>query len=203
MKAQLLPQLFLGAIALSALAACRGETSRETPIVPIRNMYKQPRYNMQGESAFFKDDGRTMRPQVDGTISRETETDPELAKGRLADNSGYVLTIPKAVVDEFGGMAQLLDRGEQRFGIYCAPCHDPSGGGQGIVVKHGMQVPPTFHQKRIREIPDGQLFATISNGISNMPAYGPQIRPSDRWAIVGHVRALQVSQASVAQKETP
>ncbi len=197
MKASLLG----GFLAISTLVACRGETSRETPIVPIRNMYMQPRYNMQGESAFFKDDGRNMRPQVEGTVSQEMTTDPEVGKGRLADGSGYAMTIPASVVEESGGMAQLLERGEKRYGIYCVPCHDSSGGGQGIVVKHGMQLPPTFHQKRIREIPDGQLFATISNGVSNMPAYGPQIPVRDRWAIVAHVRALQLSQLTVAQKE--
>lgn len=183
----------------ASLVACRGETSREAPIVPIRNMYSQPRYNIQGSSDFFADK-RTMRPQVEGTISKEMEVDAEYGSGRLEDESGYVLTLPKRAAAEFGGMKELLQRGRERYGIYCTPCHDGTGAGQGIVIKRGMLMPPTFHQDRIRHIPDGQLFSTISNGIRNMPAYGPQIPVRDRWAIVSYVRALQLG-AGESEKE--
>jgi mono/diheme cytochrome c family protein len=186
----------LGAMVTGTLG-CRGGTTKENPIVGIRNMYDQPKYNTQTESTYFEDH-RTMRPPVENTVSRELELDPEIAKGRLPDDSGYVLTMPRSVVETAGGMENVLTRGQQRFGIYCSPCHDNTGSGRGMAVKRGMMAPPTFHQDRIRHMPDGQLFATISNGIRNMPAYGIQVPIADRWAIVAYVRALQLSQATVA-----
>jgi mono/diheme cytochrome c family protein len=139
-----------------------------------------------------------MRQPVEGTVARETELDPEVAEGRLPDDSGYVLTVPKPAIDRAGGMQGLVTRGQERFNIYCAPCHDKTGSGKGMVVKHGMLAPPSFHQDRIRHMPDGQMFATISNGIRNMPAYGIAVPVEDRWAIVSYVRALQLSQAPIA-----
>lgn len=185
------------ALGLTALAGCRGQTSEDPPIVPVRNMYHQPRYNIQSESDLF-DDKRTMRPRVAGTIGRSQSVDSRIADGRLEDGSGYVLTIPEEVIKAGGGMETITERGKARFGIYCVPCHDGTGSGQGIVVKRGMLAPPSFHQDRIRKMPDGQLFATISNGIRNMPAYSQSIPESDRWSIVAYVRALQVSQAPLA-----
>jgi mono/diheme cytochrome c family protein len=191
--------LLLGTVALSALAACRGQTSRDEPIVGIRNMYDQVKYDIQEESKFFPD-RRTMRPIVDGVVSHDQETDPAIAQGRLDDGSGYVLEIPEAVVARHGGREAMLKRGQARYGIYCAPCHDGTGSGEGMVKKRAIAsgaaafVPPTFHQDRIRHIPDGQLFATITNGKSNMPPYAMQIPVDDRWAIVGYVRVLQMAQ---------
>lgn len=195
MKATL---LVIGLVGASVLGGCRGETSRETPIVPIRNMYNQPKYSIQGESEFFADH-RTMRPPPEGVVSREEEWDETIATGRLDDDSGYILTIPENVLEQAGGMAALEKRGQDRFGIYCTPCHDHTGSGDGMIVKHGLMHPPTFHQDRLRHAPDGQIFATISNGIRNMPAYGPQVPVRDRWAIVSYVRALQISQAPLAE----
>ncbi|MBX3190968.1 MAG: cytochrome c [Labilithrix sp.] len=184
-----------------ALAAigCRGQTSKETPIFGIRNMYDQPKYLVQEESAFFADH-RTMRPLVDGVVARDEELDLRIAQGRLEDQTGYVLEIPKEVVARMGGMDPMLARGKARYGIYCQPCHDATGAGQGLVKKRAVAsgatafVPPTFHQDRLRHAPDGQIFATITNGKSNMPPYGNQIPISDRWAIVAYVRALQIAQ---------
>ncbi len=186
----------------SALIGCRGETTHETPFVGIRNMYNQPKSKIQGESAFFADH-RDMRPPVEGSVSREAEIDDRIGKGLLEDNSGYVLTVPNEVVAQAGGMDPLVHRGQDRFGIYCTPCHDKTGSGNGMVVKRGMLKPPSFHEERIRHLPDGQIFATISNGIRNMPAYGPQIPVNDRWAIVSYVRALELSQAQVASEKKP
>jgi len=196
-------RIVLGAVALAALVGCRGQTSRETPIFGIRNMYDQPRYDMQEESAFFPD-RRTMRPLVEGVVAHDQEVDPQIAQGRLEDESGYVLEIPKAVVARNGGMQALAARGKERFGIYCAPCHDNTGSGEGLVKRRAVAsgaaafVPPTFHQDRIRHMPDGQLFATITNGKGNMPPYAMQIKVDDRWAIVSYVRALQVAQPKMA-----
>lgn len=194
------------ALPLVLLCACRGEVTQETPYVGIRNMYDQPKYLMQQEGAFFED-GRAMRPPVEGTLSREEEIDPQIARGRLEDESGYVLTIPQAVVDRFGedpkgAMEKMTARGQDRYNIFCAPCHSLSGDGKGIIVRRGMLPPPTYHQDRLRHAPDGQIYATIQNGKGNMPAYAAQLPVTDRWAIVAYVRALQLSQAPLAQ-ETP
>jgi mono/diheme cytochrome c family protein len=104
------------------------------------------------------------------------------------------------IVTRFGGAVAMVARGRARFGIYGTPCHDATGAGNGLVKKRALArgatafVPPTFHQDRLRHMPDGQLFATISNGVRMMPAYGPQIPVQDRWAVVSYVRALQLSQ---------
>ncbi len=185
-----------------ALGACRGETTKDTPWVGIRNMYDQPKYSMQQEGAFF-DDKRAMRPPVEGTVSREEEIDPGVGEGRLEDGSGYVLTVPERIVTQAGGLDALVQRGQDRFGIYCTPCHDKTGSGDGMAVRRGMLKPPSFHIDRVRHMPDGQMFATISNGIRNMPAYGPQIPVRDRWAIVSYVRALELSQAQIASEQKP
>ena len=184
-------------LSLCAVAGCRGQTSADPPIVPLRNMFDQDRYDPQSESQFFAD-GRTMRTPVAGTIPRERQLDPEIGQGRLPDDSGYVLEVPNSVVAGMGGPAAMLDRGEDRFNIYCRPCHDGTGAGQGTVItRSGWQPPPpSFHQDRIRQMPDGQLFATITHGVRIMPAYGARIPVADRWAMVSYVRALQLSQVA-------
>jgi hypothetical protein len=159
-------------------------------------MHDQQRYDPQAESDFFPDH-RTMRMPVDGTVPREHELNPEIGEGRTQDDSGYVLEIPQPVVARFGGMAAMIERGEQRYNVYCRPCHDGTGGGQGTVITRAkwQPPPPSFHQDRLRHAPDGQLFATISHGVRLMPSYGARIPVTDRWAIVSYVRALQLSQA--------
>jgi mono/diheme cytochrome c family protein len=205
-RASLVLTVALAAGALSSVTGCRGQTSKESPIVGIRGMYDQPRYDMQSKVAFFPDH-RSMRLPVENTVPREEVLDQEIATGRLPDDSGYVLTIPQDVLrprdlrggpTARGGLEPLMERGEERFNIYCTPCHDKTGSGHGMAVKHGMLAPPSFHQDRIRHMPDGQIFATISNGIRNMPAYGISVPINDRWAIVAYVRALQLSQAQLA-----
>lgn len=188
--------LFVGTIVLG----CRGETSTEPPITPIRNMHTQDRYNTQMRSQFFAD-GRTMRPPVEGTIAREMVIDRATATGRTETDDGWVSAAPASVVAGFGGADAMVKRGQQRYEIYCTPCHSSVGDGKGIVQQRslGSMIPPTFHDDRIRRMPDGQMFATISNGIRNMPGYYAQISAKDRWAIVGYVRALQLSQGAVAQ----
>lgn len=189
--------LVFAAVSVSAVAGCRGQTSKETPIYGIRNMYDQPKFELQEESDLFPDH-RTMRPLVEGVVAHETDVDPQIAQGRLEDQTGYVMTIPKDVVARFGSPEAFAERGKERYNIYCAPCHDHTGSGNGLVKQRAVKggatafVPPTFHSDRLRHIPDGQLFATISNGKGNMPTY-VQIPVNDRWAIVGYVRALQVA----------
>jgi mono/diheme cytochrome c family protein len=149
-----------------------------------------------------------MRSPLEGTVARETALeDPEVATGLLADQSNYVPTLPPPVVQKAGGMDKLLARGQERFGIYCAPCHGLTGDGKGMVVckrdkvtdaceSRGFPPVPAYQDPRVRQMPDGQLFATITHGVRTMPAYGPQVPTADRWAIVAYVRALQLSQTA-------
>jgi hypothetical protein len=196
MKSALFATALVGA---TVLGGCRGQESEDSPILLLRNMHRQPRYNSQAASTYFED-GRTMRAPVAGTVSRNRfETNEEVESGVLADQSGYVMTIPQEVPTRFGGAEAMVQRGRERFGIYCTPCHDASGSGNGTVVARGYQKPPSLHDARIRQMPDGQVFATISNGVRNMPAYGAQVPVADRWAIVSYVRALELSQLSLNQ----
>lgn len=187
-------------LALSGLlgAACRGETAESTPILPLRNMHTQQRYDPQERIAFFADH-RSMRTPPAHTVPREEIPALTLSEGRLNDDSTYVLTVPEEVADHFGDMAATVARGQERYEIYCRVCHDGTGTGQGTAVKRGMAQPPSLHEARIRSMPDGQLFATISNGIRNMPPYEHSIPVHDRWAIVSYVRALQLSQPKAGE----
>ena len=89
---------------------------------------------------------------------------------------------------------EVLDRGEQRFNIYCAPCHDRTGGGNGMIVRRGYRQPPSYHIDRLRQVPIGHFFDVMTNGFGAMPDYRAQISPRDRWAIAAYIRALQLSQ---------
>ena len=197
------------ALAASALAGCREQSSEDPPILLERNMYDQERYNPESYSQFF-DDHRTMRVPVEGTVARDRyEDDPEVATGLLADRSGYVMTVPQTFIQRSGGLEKVLARGQDRFNIYCAPCHSRTGDGKGMVVckrdkvtdpcqSRGFAPLPSYNDPRLRQMPDGQIFATISHGVRIMPSYGAQVPVQDRWAIVAYVRALQLSQMAEA-----
>jgi mono/diheme cytochrome c family protein len=201
-------------LAAGALAGCQGQTSTDSPILLERNMYDQERYNPESYSDFFSDH-RTMRTPVEGTIASDRyEDDPEVATGLLADKSGYVMTIPQQVVQRANGLEKMLARGQERFGIYCAPCHGATGDGKGMVVckrdkpsdpceSRGFPPLPTYADARLRALPDGQVYATIAHGVRTMPAYGPQIPIADRWAIVGYVRALELNLMATATPNPP
>ena len=138
-----------------------------------------------------------MRVPVEGTLPREAyQGDEAIATGVLADGSAYALTIPEAVIAQGGGLGKLARRGQERFDIYCAPCHGRTGDGQGMVARSpgGFPPLPSLTDARVDQLPDGQLYATIANGVRNMPSYGAQIPVADRWAIVAYVRALELSQ---------
>jgi mono/diheme cytochrome c family protein len=210
----LLPLALPAVLLLAGLAGCREQTSSDPPALLERNMYDQERYNPESYSGFFPDH-RTMRTPVAGTLARDRyEDDPEVATGLLADSSAYVMTIPQQLVQRMGGMEKLLARGQERFAIYCAPCHGATGDGKGMVAckrdkatgpceSRGFPPLPTYEDPRLRALPDGQIYATISHGVRTMPAYGAQIPIPDRWAIVGYVRALQVSQMTAVTPTQP
>lgn len=189
------------ALVATPLLGCQGLPSEETPIVPIRNMYNQPRYDPQEKSVFFADE-RTMRPPVEGTVAREMVADIPTNTGRSADDTEWLATVPNEALGRLGGMDDALERGHERYDIYCAVCHGLQGDGCGMVSQRAASlgfsgiVAPTLQDERIRTMPDGQLYATITNGIRNMPAYSQSVPLEDRWAITSYVRALQLSWAS-------
>ncbi len=188
--------ILLGAAALvplALIARARATTSELPRIQPIRDMAKQPKYKTQSANSLFAD-GRAMRPAVEGTVARgELHEDAALWSGRAAD--GWVTAFPVPVTE------QLLRRGQERYDIYCSPCHGLAGYGDGPVAKRadalqeGTWTPPSsYHTDLVRSRPVGHLFNTVTNGIRNMPGYAAQIQAADRWAIVAYVRALQRSQ---------
>jgi mono/diheme cytochrome c family protein len=185
---------------------CIGAESNEPPVVGIRNMYNQPRYDVQERQPFFADQ-RSMRPQVEGTVSREMEQDLSTATGRTLNSTAWLIAVDTKVLNRNGGAEAFLARGQGRYNIYCATCHSISGDGRGMVSRRAAAlgasglIAPSFHDDRLRHIPDGQLFATITNGVRNMPSYAHNIPVDDRWAIVHYVRALQLSQAPAATPE--
>jgi mono/diheme cytochrome c family protein len=179
-----------------AIAGCRGGKSEDPPVHLFGDMDWQPKYQW-GEASPLFEDGRAMRPLVDGVIPLgHLNEDDGYYRGKLASGE-YVARVTdlkmgdKSIeVDE-----KLIRRGEDRFNIYCAPCHDQSGGGRGMVVQRGYPPPVDLSSDRVRnEMRDGQIFETITNGIRNMPAYRKQIPVADRWAIVTWVRVLGRSQ---------
>ncbi|HVR95097.1 MAG TPA: cytochrome c [Thermoanaerobaculia bacterium] len=173
------------ALVLLSLSGCaRGCTSSRPPIHLNPNMDVQPRYEPQAGSAFFYN-GAEMRPPVPGTVARgELRDSGPYWTGKDAGGA-FITAIPMAVDD------RVRARGAERFDIYCAACHDKGGDGKGILFERGKVPTPSFHIDRLRQMPDGQIFDTITNGFGLMPSYRYPIPVADRWAIIVHLRALQ------------
>jgi hypothetical protein len=151
-------------------------------------MHDQPKYLPLERSTFF-DDQRASRPLVPGTVAR----------GHLeADRAFYLGTSDEGILQELPMPLTytLLERGQERFNIYCSPCHDRTGAGFGMVVQRGFKRPASLHEERVRDLPVGYLFQVITNGFGVMPSYAVQVPAQDRWAIVAYIRALQFSQAA-------
>lgn len=177
----------LAVMALSVLSsACSNFTSRQPPIWVWPDMKKQDKYKPQMQSSFFAD-GRASRRPVEDTIAQETYRPDQAYSTGIADTGMYVAKNPEPITRE------LLERGQQRFNIYCAPCHDRTGSGRGIVPAKALWVPGNLHDDRIVNFVDGELYHVVSNGRRSMPGYRFQIPEKDRWAIVAYVRALQRS----------
>ena len=172
-------RVFVASWLIVSSAACR------------QDMHDQPKYVPLRQSAFFND-ARSARPVVDGTVARGQLHDDELMyTGKLKGGDADVFPMR---VD-----AAVMARGQERFNIYCAPCHGRTGQGDGMVVRRGYRRPPSFHQDRLRGAPAGHFFDVITNGFGAMPDYAAQIKAEDRWAITAFVRALQLSEhATVA-----
>jgi mono/diheme cytochrome c family protein len=194
----------LGLIVLAAaipLAGCaRGCTSSRPPIHLNPSMDNQPKVRSQSASMFFFD-GASMRQPIPGTVAiGELKEDAAFFTGKSADGQ-FVGTIPVAVDDA------MVERGRQRYTIYCQPCHDARGDGKGILFQRGNVPTATFHQEKILKYTDGQIFDVITNGQGLMASYRWPVPPADRWAIVAYVRGLQrdwqARNASAAAPTTP
>jgi mono/diheme cytochrome c family protein len=170
---------------LVTLAGCaRGCTSGRPPIHINPSMDDQPKVLSQTASTFFFD-GSSMRQPVPGTVAIDgLKEDTAFFQGKGADGQ-FVATNP-VTVDE-----AVLERGRQRYVIYCQPCHDARGDGKGILFQRGNVPTASFHDEKILKYPDGQLFDIMTNGMGLMPAYRWPIPPSDRWAIIAYIRDLE------------
>lgn len=184
-----------------------------------QDMHDQPKYRPQRpiDQIGSINDGTSARPQVEGTVARgQLRDDVEFYTGKLRNAQasataptqapatqtassqagqnaaptyqGFVTDFPMPIT------AADLDRGQERFNIYCAVCHGRLGDGSGMIVKRGFRKPPSFHDERLRNAPIGYFFDVETNGFGAMPDYASQIPPEDRWRIISYIRALQLSQ---------
>lgn len=191
----------LALVPLAMIARARSVNARQPRVHVIQDMDAQGKYKPQQRNPIFAD-GRAMRRPVAGTVARgQLDLDDHLQRG-LVDGT-YAETFPMEL------SVEIVQRGRERYEIFCSPCHGLSGYGDGIVavradeLLQGTWVPPSsFHAAPANTRQVGHIFNTITNGIRTMPAYGPQIPVEDRWAIVAYVRALQRSQLA-AREDVP
>jgi mono/diheme cytochrome c family protein len=149
-------------------------------------MHDQPRYKPLGQSNFFGDN-RSERTPVEGTVARgQLRDDEHLYAGKV--NGQPATTFPFTITES------VVKRGQERYNIYCSPCHDALGTGQGMIVRRGFKKPNSYHIDRLRQAPVGYYFDVITNGFGVMPSYAEQVAVADRWAIIAYIRALQLSQ---------
>ena len=152
-----------------------------------QDMANQPKNRPLSPSEFFPD-GRSERPLVENTVAHGSIANDELFVPK--DSNAFPLPMSQ----------ELLERGEERYKIFCAPCHGLQGDGNGMIAMRGMKHPPTYHQDRLRQAANGYFYDNITNGFGAMYGYSAQIPPRDRWAIIAYVRALQLSRnAKVAE----
>jgi mono/diheme cytochrome c family protein len=188
----------VGVLAVLLIAGKRGDLSRYRPLQIFPDMKRQLKLRPQTANGFFAS-GLSSQLPPPGTIAQEKPllvggqevfsfADAPVNTGRVPGTTNFVDLGPLPVTDA------LLARGQQRFTIYCAPCHGQTGEGNGITKKIGaMAVVANLHDKRIVELADGEIFNTVSYGKNNMQGYAPQISVEDRWAVIAYLRALQLS----------
>ncbi len=198
---------FLICVTVLSLAGLRGSFSRRPPIELFSDMVRQPKVQPETPSGFFAD-GNSSRPHAPGTIAQAPPLlvngkpvypfeDSPVNTGRLTGATNWVETNPLPVTRPF------LDRGEQQFELFCSVCHGPAGDGRGITAKYFMVAMANFHDKRLIDMTDGEIFDTITHGKNLMGAYGTSIPAQDRWAIIAYLRALQRSQLANLEDVPP
>jgi mono/diheme cytochrome c family protein len=171
-------QLVAAIICFAGVTACR------------QDMHNQPKYRALRATTFFAN-GSSARPLVEGTIARGTlQEDEAFFTGKVGN--ALVRELPFPIDD------RVLSRGQDRFNVFCTPCHDATGSGHGMVVQRGYRQPPSFHDERLRNADAGHFFDVMTNGFGAMPDYKMQLPARDRWAVVAYIRALQLSQHAAA-----
>jgi hypothetical protein len=159
-----------------------------------QDMHDQPKFIPLRMSDFYADK-RSARPIMENTVARgQLKDDTYFYTGKIGNQEGEVMPFPVT--------ADVLARGQQRYNIYCTPCHSEIGDGHGMVVQRGYRPPPSYHTDRLRKAPIGHFFDVITNGFGAMPDYAAQIPVADRWAISAYIRALQLSQ-NAQQSDLP
>ncbi len=155
------------------------------------DMHAQPRQNPLSRSDFFADQ-RSARPPVEGTVARgQLHADTYFYTGKIGASPGDYLPFPAT--------REVLDRGRERYNIYCAPCHSRVGDGNGFIPSRGFaRKPPSYHIERLQKAPLGYFYDVMTNGFGIMSDYASQISPQDRWNIAAYIRALQLSQNATA-----
>jgi hypothetical protein len=172
--------LLLAACATGSMAACR------------RDMYQQPKYKPFAANDFFPD-GSSARPLPHHTVARgHADLDTEYSQGQTEDGK-LVEAFPIPVTLE------LIKRGQERYNIHCAVCHGATGEGNGMIVQRGFPAPPSYHIDRLRSAPAGYVYHVITNGYGVMYSYASRVEPTDRWAIIAYIRALQLSRNGTLQ----
>lgn len=191
--------LWNAVVCVAALNGCRGWESEKPPVHLIANMDTQEKgkaYRKDTSGVF--EDGRLMRAPVEGTVALGQLNDDDAWFKGTDEKGEYVIKLPASIKGDDGApKAEVIARGHQRFKIYCTPCHGPTGEGDGVVnTAKGLLVPPpSMHSERVRELPNGKLYAAMAVGVNNgnMSSYAAQIPVEDRWAIVAYVRELERS----------
>src|ERR1700688_3486463 len=145
-----------------------------------QDMALQPKNRPLSPSDFFTD-GRSERPLLENTVARGSVTEDEMVVSKESNSFPIPVNL------------ELLERGENRYKIFCTPCHGLQGDGNGMVAMRGMKHPPSYHEERLRQVSNGYIYDVVTNGFGAMLGYSAQIPPRDRWAIVAYVRALQLS----------
>jgi len=181
--------LFAFALAVTAVVSIlgfRGGSFTKPPLEVFPDMDDQSKYKPQGTSTFFAD-GRTDRLPVSGTVARGLLKDDEfLHFGKNGDD--WAKGFPMSVTEDF------VNRGKDRYGIYCAVCHGGVGDGNSVTKPRGMAIVASYHDDRLRDMPEGELFNTITNGKGLMGYYRDKLTVEDRWAVIAYMRVLQRSQ---------
>jgi mono/diheme cytochrome c family protein len=162
----------------------------------MQDMYDQPRYKPLAASSLFADGGAS-RPPVPGTEVRARGNFAGTSSGRIGSDTRWYQD-ESATSNPYPITFELLRRGQDRFNIYCAPCHSPVGDGDGFIVRRGFPAPPSYHIDRLRDAPDRHFFDVMTHGYGIMYSYADRVTPADRWAVVAYIRALQLSQHAPA-----
>jgi mono/diheme cytochrome c family protein len=174
-------------LCLPLLAACEKA---------MQNMYDQPKYKPFSRSELFAD-GNSSRPLPPDSVPYASGPFAGTSSGRAGENKvSEDLAASAAKTNPYPVSMQLLRRGQDRFTIYCMPCHSPAGDGDGLVARRGFPHPPSYHIERLRQAPDRHFFDVMTNGYGIMYSYADRIEPPDRWAIVAYIRVLQLSQGA-------